>query len=283
MTNTPIEVNPHASHPTSPAALVSNLWRNRQLIMQMAKREVVGRYKGSLMGMAWSFFNPLLMLVIYTFVFSVVFKTRWGISAQEGKMDFAIMLFVGMIIHGLFAECVNRAPGLILSNVNYVKKVIFPLDILPWVAFGSALFHAAISLVVLIVAQLIFMGHIPFTALLFPVVMLPLVFATIGFAWFLSSLGVFMRDIGQITGIITTVLLFMSGVFFPISALPEPHRAWIGLNPLAVIIEEGRNVLILGKLPDPVNWCIMMVVGLFIAWAGFAWFQKTRKGFADVL
>ncbi len=283
MTNTPLEVNPHASHPTSPAALVRNLWRNRQLIVQMAKREVVGRYKGSLMGMAWSFFNPLLMLVIYTFVFSVVFKTRWGISAQEGKMDFAIMLFVGMIIHGLFAECVNRAPGLILSNVNYVKKVIFPLDILPWVAFGSALFHTAISLIVLIVAQLIFMGHIPFTALLFPVVMLPLVFATIGFAWFLSSLGVFMRDIGQITGVITTVLLFMSGVFFPISALPEPHRTWIGLNPLAVIIEEGRNVLILGNLPDPVNWCIMMVVGLFIAWAGFAWFQKTRKGFADVL
>ena len=283
MTNSPIEVNPHASHPTSPAALVRNLWSNRQLIVQMAKREVVGRYKGSLMGMAWSFFNPLLMLVIYTFVFSVVFKTRWGINVQEGKMDFAIMLFVGMIIHGLFAECVNRAPGLILSNVNYVKKVVFPLDILPWIAFGSALFHAAISLVVLIVAQLIFMGHIPFTALLFPVVLLPLVFATIGFAWFLSSLGVFIRDIGQITGIITTVLLFISGVFFPISSLPEPYRIWMRLNPLAVIIEEGRNVLILGNLPDPVTWCIMMVVGLIIAWAGFAWFQKTRKGFADVL
>ncbi|MGB5217989.1 MAG: ABC transporter permease [Smithella sp.] len=283
MTNSLIEVNPHAAHPTSPAALVRNLWHNRQLIVQMAKREVVGRYKGSLMGMAWSFFNPLLMLVIYTFVFSVVFKTRWGINVQEGKMDFAMMLFVGMIIHGLFAECVNRAPGLILSNVNYVKKVVFPLDILPWIAFGSALFHAVISLVVLIVAQLIFMGHIPFTALLFPVVMLPLVFATIGFAWFLSSLGVFMRDIGQITGIITTVLLFISGVFFPISSLPETYRIWMRLNPLAVIIEEGRNVLILGKLPDPVTWCIMMVVGLIIAWAGFAWFQKTRKGFADVL
>ena len=283
MTNAPIEINPHASHPTLPAALIRNLWRNRQLIVQMAKREVVGRYKGSLMGMAWSFFNPLLMLVIYTFVFSVVFKARWGIAAQESKIDFAIMLFIGMIIHGLFAECINRAPGLILSNVNYVKKVVFPLDILPWVAFGSALFHAAISLVVLIVTQLIFIGRIPLTALLFPVVMLPLVFATIGFAWFLSSLGVFMRDIGQITGIITTVLLFISGVFFPISSLPEPYRIWMSLNPLAVIIEEGRNVLVLGNLPDPVSWCIMMVVGLIIAWGGFAWFQKTRKGFADVL
>jgi len=249
----------------------------------MTRREVVGRYRGSVLGIAWSFFNPLLMLAIYTFVFSVIFKARWGIAAQESKIDFAIMLFIGLIIHGLFAECINRAPGIILSNVNYVKKVVFPLEILSWVAFGSALFHAAVSLVVLIVAQFIFRGHIPLTALLFPVVMFPLVFATIGFAWFLSSLGVFTRDIGQITGIITTVLLFISGVFFPISTLPEPYRTWMGLNPLAVIIEEGRNVLILGNLPDPVIWFGMMTLGLFIAWAGYAWFQKTRKGFADVL
>lgn len=283
MTNSPIDVNPHASHPTSIAAMVKSFWLNRSLIFTLANRDVVGRYRGSFMGIAWSFFNPLLMLAIYTFVFSVVFKARWGIAAQESKVDFAIMLFIGMIIHGLFAECINRAPGLILSNVNYVKKVVFPLDILPWVAFGSALFHAAISLVVLIVTQLIFMGHIPFTALLLPVVILPLVFATIGFAWFLSSLGVFMRDIGQITGIVTTILLFISGVFFPINSLPEPYRSLMGLNPLAVTIEQGRNVLILGKLPDPLNWCVMMAFGLIIAWAGFAWFQKTRKGFADVL
>ena len=276
-------MNPHSTQPTSPLSLLRSLWRNRQLIAQMTRREVVGRYRGSVLGIAWSFFNPLLMLVIYTFVFSVIFKARWGIGVQESKIDFAIMLFIGMIIHGLFAECINRAPGIIISNVNYVKKVVFPLEILSWVAFGSALFHAAVSLVVLIVAQLIFRGHIPFTALLFPVVMLPLIFATIGLAWFLSSLGVFMRDIGQITGIITTVLLFISGVFFPISTLPEPYRTWMGLNPLAVIIEEGRNVLILGNLPDPVAWCVMMALGLFTAWAGYAWFQKTRKGFADVL
>lgn len=276
-------VNPHAGHPVSPMALTGRFWRNRRLIVQMAKREVVGRYRGSLMGMAWSFFYPLLMLVIYTFVFSVVFKARWGMAAQESKIDFAIMLFIGMIIHGLFAECINRAPSLILSNVNYVKKVIFPLDILPWVALGSALFHAVVSLIVLIFVQFIFMGHVPITALLFPVVLLPLVFATIGFAWFLASLGVFVRDISQITGIITTVLLFMSGVFFPISSLPEPYRSWLMFNPLALIIEEGRGVLVFGNLPNPWVWCEMLVLGLLIAWAGFAWFQKTRKGFADVL
>ncbi|HPL65344.1 MAG TPA: ABC transporter permease [Smithellaceae bacterium] len=267
----------------SPKEMAAVFWRNRSLIYTLTKREVVGRYRGSIMGITWSFFNPLLMLIIYTFVFSVVFKARWGIAAQESKIDFAIMLFIGMIIHGLFADCVNRAPVLILSNVNYVKKVVFPLDILPYVAFGSALFHAAVSLLVLIIVQLVYMGHIPLTALLLPVVLLPLAFATIGFSWLLSSLGVFIRDIGQITGIFTTVLLFISGVFFPISGLPEPYRTWLALNPLAEIIEEGRNVLVLGILLNPANWCFMMVIGLLIAWAGFAWFQKTRKGFADVL
>lgn len=276
-------INPHAAHSLSFSALAGSLWGNRNLILSLTRRQIAGRYRGSVMGLAWSFFNPLLMLVIYTFVFSVVFKARWGIPGQESNVDFGIMLFIGMIIHGVFAECVNCAPGLILSNVNYVKKVIFPLEILPWVAMGAALFHGAVSLLVLLAALIIFVGHIPATALLVPVILLPLIFATMGFAWLLSSLGVFMRDIGQITGMITTVLLFMSGVFFPIGTLPEPYRTWLALNPLALVIEEGRNVLILGKLPDPVSWCAIMALGLFTAWAGFAWFQKTRKGFADVL
>lgn len=127
-----------------PFELIASLWRNRQLILQMSKREAIGRYRGSMLGIAWSFFNPLLMLVIYTFVFSVVFKARWGIGADENKADFAIILFVGLIVHGFFAECINRAPSLITSNVNYVKKVVFPLEILPWVVFGSALFHTLI-------------------------------------------------------------------------------------------------------------------------------------------
>lgn len=266
-----------------PHEMASSLWRNRGLIAALVKREVIGRYRGSIMGIAWSFFNPLLMLVIYTFVFSVVFKARWGVGGEESKADFAIILFVGMIVHGLFAECVNRAPALILSNVNYVKKVIFPLEILPWVAFGSALFHTAISLGVLLLAQLILSHQMPWTAILFPLILIPLVFATMGFAWFLSAFGVFVRDIGQITVMFTTVLLFISPVFYPLSILPEKYQSWLQLNPLAYIIEEGRNVLIFGQLPDLGRWSIMMAAGILIAWAGFAWFQKTRRGFADVL
>jgi len=186
-------------------------------------------------------------------------------------------------VHGLFAECVNRAPGLILSNVNYVKKVIFPLEILPWVALGSALFHTTISLAVLLIAQIVLSHQMPWTVILFPFVMLPLVFATMGFAWFLAALGVYVRDIGQITGMFTTVLMYVSPVFYPISALPLKYQGWVHLNPLAFIIEEGRKTLILGQLPDMIQWGIMLITGILIAWSGFAWFQKTRKGFADVL
>lgn len=267
----------------SPREMVASFWRNRSLIYALTKREVVGRYRGSIMGIAWSFFNPLLMLAIYTFVFSVVFKARWGVGGEESKTDFAILLFVGMIIHGMFAECINRAPSLIISNVNYVKKVIFPLEILPWVAFGSALFHTSISLLVLLLAQLILTQQLMWTALWFPLVILPLVLITMGLAWFLAGLGVYIRDVGQMIGMFTTILLFLSPVFYPLSALPEKFQVWLQLNPLTFIIEEGRNTLIFGRNPDYIQGGIMLAVGVLVAWFGFVWFQKTRKGFADVL
>jgi lipopolysaccharide transport system permease protein len=266
----------------SPREMIASFWRNRNLIYTLTKREVIGRYRGSLMGLAWSFFNPILMLLIYTFVFSVVFKARWG-GGVEDKTEFAVILFVGMIVHGLFAECLNRAPNLILANVNYVKKVIFPLEILPWIALSSALFHSSISLVVLLTAQFILSQQIMWTALLFPLVLLPLVFATMGFAWFLAGLGVYVRDIGQITVMLTTVLMFLSPVFYPVSSLPAQYQFWLKFNPLSFIIEEGRNTLIFGRVPDFWQWGVMSALGLMIAWTGFVWFQKTRKGFADVL
>ena len=267
----------------SPRARASSLWRHRSLITALVKREVVGRYRGSVMGILWSFFNPLLMLVIYTFVFSVVFKSRWGTGPEDSKLNFAIILFVGMIVHSLFAECVTRAPGLILSNVNYVKKVIFPLEVLPWVAFGSALFHSLISLAVLLLVQLVLVQQLPWTAILFPIVLLPLMFLTMGFSWFLASVGVYVRDISQITGMFTSILFFLSPIVYPVSSLPVQYQAWMQLNPLAFVIEQGRNTLILGVLPDVGQWCVMLVAGLMFAMGGFAWFQKTRKGFADVL
>ena len=263
--------------------MIMSLWRHRALIWQMTRREVIGRYRGSIMGIAWSFFNPILMLLVYTFVFSVVFKARWGVGAEESKADFAVILFVGMLVHGLFAECANKAPGLILSNVNYVKKVVFPLEILPWVTMGSALFHATISFTVLLAAMLVISASIPWTAILLPAVLTPLLLSTMGVAWFLAATGVFVRDVGQTIGIITTVMMFLAPVFYPISALPEKYQHLLLLNPLTFIIEQARNVLIWGKLPNWSGLGVYFFVSLVVAWTGFWWFQKTRKGFADVL
>lgn len=277
-------MSPDLAHATGPHRLAASLFRNRRLILQMTRREVLGRYKGSFMGLAWSFFTPILMLAVYTFVFSEVFKARWGVGGVgESKTQFAIMLFVGMIVHGLFAECIIRSPSVISANVNYVKKVVFPLEILPLVVLGSALFHMLISLLVLLLAQLAFSHALPWTAVLFPLVILPLVLGAAGFAWLLSSLGVFIRDIAQVTGIASTVLLFLSPVFFPISALPVKYQAWLQLNPLTFIIEESRRVLVLGQLPDWLTLGVHLLCGVLIAWLGLWWFQKTRKGFADVL
>ena len=275
-------VNPHQPYPTSIHELLLSQWRNRHLIVQLTKRDVLGRYRGSMMGLAWSFFNPLIMLTVYTFVFSVVFKARWTVAGED-KVNFAIILFVGLIVHGLFAECINRAPGLILSNSNYVKKVVFPLEILPSVALGSALFHAAVSLVVLLATQLVINQRLPWTVVIFPVILLPLLLVTMGFAWLLSALGVYVRDIGQTTNIFTTILMFLSPVFYSVSALPPKYQLWVHLNPLTFIIEQGRNVLIFGKTPNWIGLGVALAMGLVISAGGFWWFQKTRKGFADVL
>lgn len=252
--------------------------------MQLTKREVVGRYKGSAMGLAWSFFSPVLMLVVYTFVFSEIFKSRWGgTGGDDSKTQFAVVLFVGIIVLNLFSEVLNRAPGLILSNVNYVKKVMFPIEILPIITMGAALFHSLISVGVLLAAFTLFNGYLNWTAIFTPLVLLPLIILVTGLAWMLASLGVFLRDVGQTVSILTTVLMFLSPVFYPITAVPERFRPVIMANPLTFIIEQAREVLIWGHMPNLVGLGIYFLAALAIAWAGYAWFQSTKKGFADVL
>jgi lipopolysaccharide transport system permease protein len=225
----------------------------------------------------------MFMLAVYTFVFSVVFKARWGVEGDETQTVFAIVLFVGLICHSILAEVANKSPTLIQGNVNYVKKVVFPLEILPIVTMGSTLFHSFVSLIVLLMAILVVNGSIYWTVILAPFVFLPLIVLSLGLSWFLASIGTFLRDVGQTVGILTTVLLFLSPVFYPLSALPEKYQGLLLLNPLTYIIEQARRVLIFGQMPD---WIGLAAYGLFsclFAWLGYAWFQKTRKGFADVL
>jgi len=261
-----------------------NIYHYRYLIVQMTKREISHRYRGSALGFAWSALNPLLMLAVYTFVFSVVFQARWESGgAKESRIDFAITLFAGMIIFNLFAEIMNRAPSLILTNVNYVKKVIFPLEILPLVSIGVVLFHTLISLLVLMAAQILFKGNIPITIIYLPLILLPLLIAGLGISWFLAALTVYIRDVIHITGVFTTILMYMSAVFFPISALPEKYQAILLLNPVAAIINESRQAIIFGLPPNWVALGLRLLVGLGVAVGGYWWFQKARKGFADVL
>ena len=276
-------MNPHATQPTSLASLARSLWQHRQLIKKMAWREVVGRYKGSFIGLFWLFINPVLMLTVYTFVFSVVFKARWGLGGGDSKTSFALILFVGLIVHGLLAEVLNRAPSLIVSNINYVKKVIFPLEILPAISLLAALFHSMVSILVLLLASAAIKFYLPWTVILFPIVLLPLIMLILGLSWILASLGGFIRDIGQTIGIITTVMLFLAPVFYPLSAMPEKYLPYSMANPLTVIIEQSREVLIYGHLPMWSGLGLYMLIAIATAWIGYAWFQKTRKGFADVL
>jgi len=270
-------------YPASIHATFAGLWQHFDLVWQLTAREVLTRYQGSIFGVAWSLFYPVLMLTVYTFVFSVAFKARWGGTEEESNIAFAIILFVGLFIHGFFAECIVRAPSLILSNATYVKKIVFPLDILPWVGLGAALFHAMINVVVLLAAQLLLNHTLPWTAIFLPFVLIPLIFGILGLSWLLSSIGVYVRDIGQTVGVATTVLMFLSPVFYPVSALPEPYRVFLQLNPLTFIIEQARAVLIWGHAPDWITLLLYSFGGFMLAWLGFWWFQRTRAGFADVI
>jgi len=257
--------------------------QHRGLVWQMTKREVVGRYRGSVLGILWSLVNPLLMLAVYTFVFGFVFKAKWGTGGEGGHAQFAVVLFAGLIVFNLFSECITRGPGLIVSQPNLVKKVVFPLELIPVVQLGSALFHALVSLAVLLVAFLVVYGMPPASALLLPLVVLPLCCLCLGLTWFLAALGVYLRDIGQAIGILTSALMFLSPLFFPLSALPEPAQRLVMLNPLSVPIEQTRSVLLWGLAPDWLALLVYFALALAAMHVGYWWFQRTRNGFADVL
>jgi lipopolysaccharide transport system permease protein len=267
----------------SPKDFVTSFFRQRQLIFTLAQREIAARYKGSVLGLLWSFVTPLILLGVYTFVFSVVFNARWGASSSGSKAEFALVLYAGLLIFNLFAECLSRAPSLVIDNPNYVKKVLFPLEILPWVSFLTAIFNTVIGVLVLTVFHLAVFGIPPATFLLMPVLLLPMLFLTLGLSWFLSSLGVYLRDVSQFISIITTALMFLTPIFYPISALPESFQSVIYLNPLTFLVDQARNLMIFGHNLNLFGYLIFTLVSLVISWLGFAWFQKTRKGFADVL
>lgn len=262
-----------------PLALI---WRQRTLLKRMTWREISSRYRESVLGSVWAALNPLLMLAIYTFVFGFIMKSRWP-GQGDNKLLFALTLFAGLIVNTLFAETVNRCTTVISENANYVKKVVFPLEMLPLVVLGSALFHAVVSLAILVVANALLGTGLHWSMLLLPVVIGPILLTSAGVGWILASLGVFLRDASQVVGFLTALLMFLSPIFYPVTVFPPQARTLLFLNPLTLPVLEVRQVAIDGLPPHWISVLVAYGIGLLVAALGLWFFERTRRGFADVV
>ena len=263
--------------------MLTGLKKNRYLFLQMLKRDVEQRYRGSQLGFIWAFIYPIMMLLVYTFVFGMVMRVKWGVEGQD-NIDFGIILFAGLLCHGMLAEVLVGAVNLIHGNQQYVKKVVFPLEILSLVAVSNALFHMLLGLGILLVIFVISGGQLSWTMLLAPVVIAPLVMFLLGASWFISVLGVYMRDLGQFMGVLVTMMLFLGPIVYPFSAVPDPLKPYVlWLNPLTIIVEQLRAVVLFGTLPDWYLLSVYSLCALLMLLVGAWFFAKTRDGFADVV
>ncbi len=256
--------------------------RDRSLTAQLAWRDILGRYRGANFGLFWSLIGPLMMLAIYALAFGHILGSRW-VRPEGEAANFAIVLFIGIIVHGFFAECVSRAPSLMQGNANYVKKVIFPLPVLPWAVVWSALFHMAMNLLVFVLLAGLVYGVFSWYIVLLPVVLAPLVMLTIAATWVISALGVYLRDIGQAVPVVVTGMFFLSSAIIPVESVPEQYRLVFHLNPLTFFIDQARNVALWQVLPDWQGLAAYAVGGLVAMYLAYGWFKLTSRGFADVL
>ena len=270
------------AYSSRPWVLLRSVIENRGLIKASTIRNLEARYRGSLLGLMWLVVMPTLTLLIYTFVFSVVFKAKFD-GGSDSRGEFALLLLAGMIVFNLFSECLNNASGMILNNPNFVKKVVFPIEVIAVVNLLVGLIQAFVWLAIWGLGHVLMVGVPPASALLAPFVILMICPMILGFTWVLGSLGVYLRDIGQIVGVMTMAMLFLSPIFYPISALPSFLQSVLYFNPLTFVIESLRQVLYYGQLPELMPSIIYLSVSSLIGWFGFLWFQKTRRGFADVL
>ncbi len=252
------------------------------LALVLTRREIEQRYKGSIGGLAWYIVQTLLAVAIYSFIFGTIFSVRWAEQGRE-PTSFAMALFLGLLFFNFFSECVSRAPILMLSNANYVKKVVFPLEILPLVTLGAACFNMLTGFVVFFMTVAVMAVPVHPASLLLPIIVLPFALMVLGMIWFLASLGTYFRDIGHAVGLAVMLAMFLSPLFYPSEVLPAQLRAVIALNPLTFPMETARNAVLFGILPDPMAFVAYAAIALAVMAAGYSWFMATRRGFADVL
>ena len=267
---------------TQSARLLQTLYVHRGLVWRLTQREVLSKYRGSLFGVAWSLLLPLFMLAVYTFVFTEVFEARWGVQ-QQNKGAFALAIFSGLIFYTCFAECAVKAPGLLLANTSFITKVVFPLELLPVVSVLSTLFNAFTSLLVLAAGVWFVNGYIPMTFPYAFLMLLPLAVICLGMSWILSATGIYIRDIGLIIAPLTTAMLFLVPVLYPLEQVPERWRDVVQANPMAYLIESARGATILGGVPDLHAFLGLLAASLLFAIVGYMAFNKARGGFADVV
>lgn len=269
----------HVYHPLS---FLTTGWSHRRLILRLARRKIEARYRGSMLGSLWTLIQPLLLLSVYSFVFGSIFNSRWKL--HDGReAQFALAVFAGMVLFSVFSDCVNEAPGLLISNQIYIKQVRFPIEVLAWVNLLGALFAFAINLGMLLLFVLLYRGLPPPTAVALPALLAPVLLLTLGVTWMLSSAGVFLRDLSPIATVATTALMFLSPVFYPFVRIPEQFRPYYAVNPFVSIIEGFRGALFEGLWPEPRTLLFATLAGWGVAWLGYAAFMKTKRGFADVL
>jgi lipopolysaccharide transport system permease protein len=259
--------------------MAATLWRNRALVAELAKREFTGRYRGSFGGIAWSFVQPLFLLAVYTVAFGVILRARWGF--QGGPGDYALMVFAGLIVFNAYAECLTRAPQLVSANPNFVKRIVFPLELLPWVLAITIAVHALLAVAVWLAGYVLLRGLPPATVLLAPIVLLCFAPMLLGTGWLLAALGVAVRDVGQLAALASQALLFLTPVFYPIDAAPSAIRTLLAWNPLTLVVEALRDVLYRGVAPAWGPLAVYVVLTSLFAWAALAFFRRLRHGFAD--
>lgn len=276
-------MNPHAHHAISPRSLLASTWQHRRLIWTLTRREIEGRYKGSTFGVLWSVLTPVLMVSVFTFVFGEIFQSKWAGAQSTNHLDFAAALFVGLLVYNIFSECIGKAPYLITNNPNYVKKIVFPLEILSIVSTLAAIFHFVAGYLVVILLVIFSGWQLSWTVIYTPVIVLPLIILLLGLTWIISALGVYLRDISQIIGPALTVLMFLSPVFYPLSSVHEKYRWLYSLNPITFVIEETRAALIHQQAPAWSHWLPYTGICCIVMLGGFVFFQKTRSGFSDVI
>lgn len=263
----------------SPWAIIRALVGHHYLLGQLIKRDVLLRYRGAYFGLLWVFLNPLIMLGIFVFVFGYIFQARWPV--QYSGLPFAINLYCGLIAFNIFGETVSRSPSAVRGQASYVKKIIFPLEILPIVPLGAALVHGLFNFLILI-AALLWSGHFNAQIMLYPLLLLPLLLLALGASWFLAAWGVFIKDMAQIVPLLVQMLFFLSPILYTASMAPEVVRPFYELNPMGAVIEACRAAAS-GALIDWRPWGLSLGFGLVAALLGHAFFQHSRDEFADVL